>query len=132
MKKNIITIGLIILIVLIGILVVVNQTDRNKPLSGKESIPMADPKAIIHTKFGDITLGFFPKDAPKHVDNFIELSKKGFYNQTVFHRVIPNFMIQGGDPNSKSEDKSQHGRERFERARKHVSLMPWPPKPPPP
>jgi peptidyl-prolyl cis-trans isomerase B (cyclophilin B) len=109
LKKNIITIGLIILIVLIGILFVVTKTDRNKPLSGKESMPMADTKAIIHTKFGDITLSFFPEDAPKHVDNFIELSKKGFYNQTIFHRVIPNFMIQGGDPNSKSEDKSQHG-----------------------
>jgi peptidyl-prolyl cis-trans isomerase B (cyclophilin B) len=70
---------------------------------------MADTKAIIHTKFGDITLSFFPEDAPKHVNNFIELAKKDFYNQTIFHRVIPGFMIQGGDPNSKSEDKSQHG-----------------------
>ncbi len=70
---------------------------------------MADTKAIIHTEFGDITLSFFPEDAPKHVDNFIELAKKDFYNQTIFHRVIPGFMIQGGDPNSKSEDKSQHG-----------------------
>ena len=70
---------------------------------------MADTKAVIHTKFGDITLRFFPEDAPKHVDNFIELAKKDFYDQTIFHRVIPGFMIQGGDPNSKSEDKSQHG-----------------------
>jgi peptidyl-prolyl cis-trans isomerase B (cyclophilin B) len=109
LKKNKITFGLIILIVLVGILVVVTKIDRNKPFSGKESMPMADTKAIIHTKFGDITLSFFPEDAPKHVDNFIELAKKDFYNQTIFHRVIPGFMIQGGDPNSKSEDKSQHG-----------------------
>jgi len=109
LKKNKITFGLIILIVLIGILVVVTKIDRNKSLPGKESIRMVDTKAIIHTKFGDITLSFFPEDAPKHVDNFIELAKKDFYNQTIFHRVIPNFMIQGGDPNSKSEDKSQHG-----------------------
>jgi peptidyl-prolyl cis-trans isomerase B (cyclophilin B) len=109
LKKNKITFGFIILIVLIGILVVVTKLDRNKPISGKESTPMADTKAIIHTKFGDITLRFFPEDAPKHVDNFIELAKKDFYDQTIFHRVIPGFMIQGGDPNSKSEDKSQHG-----------------------
>ncbi len=81
MKKNKITFGFIILIVLIGILIVVTKIDRNKPFSGKESIPMADTKAIIHTKFGDITLSFFSRDAPKHVDNFIELAKKDFFNQ---------------------------------------------------
>lgn len=70
---------------------------------------MADKKAIIHTKFGDITLGFFPDDAPKHVNNFIELAEKDFYNKTTFHRIIPDFMIQGGDPNSKSDDRSKHG-----------------------
>ena len=70
---------------------------------------MSDTKAIIHTKFGDITLRFFPDDAPKHVNNFIELAGKDFYTETTFHRVIPGFMIQGGDPNSKSDDKNRHG-----------------------
>jgi len=58
------------------------------------------PKAIIKTKFGDMDIVFFPEKAPKHVGNFIALAKSGFYNGTIFHRVIPGFMIQGGDPNS--------------------------------
>ncbi|MCL4476178.1 MAG: peptidylprolyl isomerase [Nitrospirae bacterium] len=70
---------------------------------------MADAKAIIETKFGNIELKFFPDVAPNHVNNFIELAKKGFYDGTTFHRVIPGFMIQGGDPNSKNPDKSKHG-----------------------
>jgi peptidyl-prolyl cis-trans isomerase B (cyclophilin B) len=57
--------------------------------------------AVLETKFGDITLKFFPDVAPIHVKNFVELAKKGVYDHTVFHRVIPGFMIQGGDPLSK-------------------------------
>jgi len=64
----------------------------------KDIKKMSAAKAIIKTKFGDITLNFFPDVAPGHVKNFIDLAKKGFYNGTVFHRVIPGFMIQGGDP----------------------------------
>jgi peptidyl-prolyl cis-trans isomerase B (cyclophilin B) len=59
----------------------------------------AGAKAIIETKFGNIVLKFFPDKAPIHVKNFITLAEKGFYNGSVFHRVIPGFMIQGGDPN---------------------------------
>jgi peptidyl-prolyl cis-trans isomerase B (cyclophilin B) len=70
---------------------------------------MADTKAIIETKFGIITLKFFPDVAPGHVKNFIDLAKKGFFDGTTFHRVIPGFMIQGGDPNSKNPDKRMHG-----------------------
>ena len=70
---------------------------------------MSNTKAIIETKFGNITLKFFPEVAPGHVKNFIDLAKKGFYDGTTFHRVIPGFMIQGGDPNSKSPDKKTHG-----------------------
>lgn len=58
---------------------------------------------------GVIRLKFFPDKAPGHVKNFIDLAKKGFYDGTKFHRVIPGFMIQGGDPNSKSENRSNHG-----------------------
>lgn len=67
------------------------------------------PKAIISTRHGDITIGFLPEVAPGHVNNFIELAKKGFYDGTLFHRCIPDFMIQGGDPNSKNPDKRLHG-----------------------
>ena len=59
------------------------------------------PKAIIKTKFGDMDIVFFPEKAPKHVENFLALAKSGFYNGTIFHRVIPGFMIQGGDPHTK-------------------------------
>ncbi|MCC6141444.1 MAG: peptidylprolyl isomerase [Nitrospira sp.] len=58
---------------------------------------------------GEIVLNFFPDVAPGHVKNFVDLAKKGFYNGTTFHRVIPGFMIQGGDPNSKSPDRATHG-----------------------
>ena len=61
------------------------------------------------TPLGDIVLRFFSDVAPRHVDNFLKLSKEGFYNGTTFHRVIPGFMIQGGDPNSKNPDRSMHG-----------------------
>lgn len=55
-------------------------------------------KAEIHTEKGVMTVEFFEKDAPKTVENFITLAKKGFYDGVIFHRVIPDFVIQGGDP----------------------------------
>jgi len=64
--------------------------------------PPPGPKAIIKTRFGEMEMKFFPDLAPKHVENFIKLAKAGFYNGTIFHRVIPGFMIQGGDPNTKN------------------------------
>jgi len=70
---------------------------------------MSETKAVIETKFGNIEFRFFPEIAPQHVTNFIDLAKKGFYDGTTFHRVIPGFMIQGGDPNSKNPDRSKHG-----------------------
>ncbi len=81
----------------------------NKTFTREEIQKMSETTAIIETKFGNIELRFFPDVAPNHVNNFIELAKKGFYDGTVFHRVIPNFMIQGGDPNSKAVDRSKHG-----------------------
>jgi peptidyl-prolyl cis-trans isomerase B (cyclophilin B) len=65
---------------------------------------MKGARAIIHTTYGDIRLKFFPEVAPNHVYNFLQLSRIGFYNKTLFHRVIPNFMIQGGDPYSRQDD----------------------------
>lgn len=66
-------------------------------------------EAVIETKMGKIVIEFLPKVAPKTVENFLKLAGENFYNGTTFHRVIPGFMIQGGDPNSKSPDKSKHG-----------------------
>ncbi len=64
-------------------------------------------RAIIKTKFGEMEVKFFPEVAPKHVENFIKLAKEGKYNGTIFHRVIPGFMIQGGDPNTKDTTKKE-------------------------
>ena len=65
--------------------------------------------AVISTKFGDMVVEFFPDAAPKHVENFQILAEEGYYNGTTFHRVIPGFMIQGGDPNSKDLDRMNDG-----------------------
>ena len=65
--------------------------------------------AELHTSAGEIDIRFFPDKAPNHVRNFIDLAEKGFYNGTKFHRVIPGFMIQGGDPNTISGDPSTWG-----------------------
>ena len=54
--------------------------------------------AVMHTNAGPITLELFDEDAPKTVENFVKLARDGFYNGVIFHRVIPDFMIQGGDP----------------------------------
>lgn len=70
---------------------------------------LKDIKAVIETKFGNIELKFYPDVAPNHVQNFIKLSKEGFYDGVIFHRVIPGFMIQGGDPNTKGTDKRTYG-----------------------
>lgn len=67
------------------------------------------PKAVIETKYGEMEIRFFPDVAPKHVENFVKLAKDGFYDGTIFHRVIPGFMIQGGDPNTKGPDTRMYG-----------------------
>ncbi|RMG72032.1 MAG: peptidylprolyl isomerase [Nitrospirae bacterium] len=82
---------------------------RYRKFSKKEIEEMKRTKVIIHTKFGDIKLRFFPEVAPNHVYNFISLAKKGFYDGTIFHRIIPGFVIQGGDPNTKTPNRSSYG-----------------------
>ena len=73
------------------------------------TVVSAQEIAVIETKFGKIGVEFFEDKAPGHVKNFKDLAKKGFYDGTIFHRVIPGFMVQGGDPNTKSDDRSNHG-----------------------
>ena len=77
---------------------------EEKPMSYYEN-----KVAELHTTAGDIHIRFFPDVAPNHVKNFIDLAEKGFYNGTKFHRVIPGFMIQGGDPNTIKGDPSSWG-----------------------
>ena len=66
-------------------------------------------EVTIKTNFGSIKFNLLRELAPERVRNFSKLAKSGFYNETLFHRVIPGFMIQGGDPNTKSPDKSMWG-----------------------
>lgn len=73
-----------------------------------------EPRATIKIAMkgeplGEIVLGFYPDVAPNHVQNFMKLAKEKFYDGCTFHRVIPGFMIQGGDPNSRKPDRSTHG-----------------------
>jgi peptidyl-prolyl cis-trans isomerase B (cyclophilin B) len=73
---------------------------------------MADTaRAVIQTRLGEIEIEFLPEKAPGHVKNFLDLARKGFYDGTTFHRVIPGFMIQGGCPNTKEAkaSKTTHG-----------------------
>ncbi|PYQ08208.1 MAG: peptidylprolyl isomerase [Acidobacteria bacterium] len=69
------------------------------------------PRAVVETRFGEIEIELMPDKAPGHVKNFTDLARKGFYNGTTFHRVIPGFMIQGGDPNTKDRNagRDRHG-----------------------
>ena len=87
----------------------VNKTNNNQ-MTENNSTTLADlvqkyNSAIIKTNLGDIKVKFHNEASPKTVNNFLNLAKNGFYDNTKFHRVINNFMIQGGDPNSKDLDK---------------------------
>jgi peptidyl-prolyl cis-trans isomerase B (cyclophilin B) len=81
-----------------------------KKAAGKEKKKVAVPRdyantlATLQTDMGDITVKFFYDKAPHHVQNFVDLAAAGFYDGTMFHRVIPGFMIQGGDPNTKKPE----------------------------
>lgn len=78
--------------------------NEEKPMSEYQ-----DKVAEVKTSKGDIHIRFFPDVAPNHVKNFIDLAQKGFYTGTKFHRIIPGFMIQGGDPNTKTGNPNTWG-----------------------
>ena len=95
-----------------------NQTSENnekttsvKVLPPDQQIDLISQysRAIMQTNLGDIEVEFYKADSPVTVNNFMNLAQAGFYNGTIFHRVIDGFMVQGGDPNSKSADWSTHG-----------------------
>ena len=88
--------GLILLTLLvIGVLFMTTEKENNV--------------AIISTNFGDMVVEFYPDIAPMHVESFMALINEEYFNGTTFHRVIPGFMIQGGDPNSRNENRATHG-----------------------
>jgi peptidyl-prolyl cis-trans isomerase B (cyclophilin B) len=84
------------------------QTQKTQ---GAPKVEAKSPHAVatLVTNKGTITFELLPELAPEHVKNFIDLATSGFYNGTKFHRVIPGFMIQGGDPNSKTPNTSTWG-----------------------
>jgi peptidyl-prolyl cis-trans isomerase B (cyclophilin B) len=80
------------------------QGEEEAGQEGREEI------AVIQVKdLGEIHIKFFPDKAPGHVENFKKLAREGLFNGTTFHRVIPGFMIQGGDPNSKDDNRTNDG-----------------------
>jgi cyclophilin family peptidyl-prolyl cis-trans isomerase len=88
-----------------------NKTMNNETIDPNkfEDLTSKYSGADIKTNFGNIKIKFYGKDSPITVNNFLNLAKLGFYDQTKFHRVIKDFMIQGGDPNSKDDDWSNDG-----------------------
>jgi len=91
------------------LLALVSTGNRANAEGAKKMGESKDVKAVIETKFGEIEIKLFSDIAPKHVENFTALARQGFYDGTIFHRVIPGFMIQGGDPNTKGTDKGSYG-----------------------
>ena len=92
-------------IILLSFLAIITFTAvllAQKPKTSKEHL-------FIETDYGTIEIAFYPDKAPKHVEAIKKLANEGFYNGTLFHRVIPGFMIQGGDPLSKQPNRALHG-----------------------
>ena len=81
----------------------VTTTQTTKPKM--ETTTKDTATVIMHTTMGDVTLSLYRKDSPKTVENFLKLSREGFYNGVRFHRIIKDFMIQGGDPLSKDDSQ---------------------------
>jgi peptidylprolyl isomerase len=101
MKKKLLVFGGMIIAAGVIALVLIN--------TGRKT-PEANPLVTLKTTKGDIVLELFQDKTPKTVRNVVELAKQGFYKDTKFHRVIANFMIQAGDPNSKDSNKDTYGR----------------------
>lgn len=83
-----------------------SEQPEEEPMSAEQ---LENTIVDLNTSKGTISIKFYPEVAPNHVRNFVELAREGFYDGTKFHRVIPGFMIQGGDPNTKTGDPSTWG-----------------------
>jgi len=85
------------------------EQTKKRHLDGQKDLAAEYNRAVIKTNKGDITVEFYNDESPITVNNFMNLAEQGFYNQTKFHRVIKDFMIQGGDPNSKTDNTFSYG-----------------------
>jgi cyclophilin family peptidyl-prolyl cis-trans isomerase len=95
-------------IIAFSILSLILATMTGNTVSAQNNADKKYELVQITTKFGDVLIWLY-NETPKHRDNFLKLSKEGFYNGTTFHRIINDFMIQGGDPNSKDKDPNNDG-----------------------
>ena len=102
-------IGVVVAVVVIGGIILFTSKDKNETIPMNDTSEVGTPgngnQAILHTTKGDIVLELFTDKAPATVANFTKLTETGFYNGTRFHRVIKDFMIQGGDPLSKDDSQ---------------------------
>ncbi len=104
--------NVLVMLVCVGIIGLSTATrGEDMELTPPTKAEVGDPNevGVIDTDLGKIVIEFFPDIAPLHVANFKKLAKAGFYDGTTFHRVIPEFVIQGGDPNSKDGDPYNDG-----------------------
>ncbi len=86
-------------------LLLMSVSGAEEPTAGQQA-----PHVLLKTKFGEMEIVLFPDLAPKHVESFLKLAQSGFYNGTIFHRILPGFMIQGGDPLTKDPaNRNQFG-----------------------
>jgi peptidyl-prolyl cis-trans isomerase B (cyclophilin B) len=85
-------------------------TISTPPAPAPDDAGVEQQVVVLDTSMGRIVIELDPDAAPRTCENFVKLVSNGFYNHTAFHRVIPNFIIQGGDPNSKSNDRSTYGK----------------------
>lgn len=99
--------GALIRILIVGI---ITATALILSAGTEEDIKEEQLKAVIETNLGNITIELWPQLTPKTVQNFVQLAESNYYVGTYFHRVIPDFMIQGGCPNTKNADRSDDGR----------------------
>jgi len=111
-KSNYLALIIIPILLILGLALLYAQT-KSIPTTTKEE-PVKETvqntiEAVINTTYGEIKLELWPDLAPKTVDNFIKLAREGFYTDTYFHRVIPDFMIQGGCPNTKDDNRMNDG-----------------------
>jgi cyclophilin family peptidyl-prolyl cis-trans isomerase len=90
-----------IILAILAIVLMFNLSSMSQTKTDKKVV-----KFVIHTEFGDMK-GILYNETPKHRDNFVKLAKEGYYDGTLFHRVIMGFMIQGGDPDSKNAKPGQ-------------------------
>ena len=106
MKFSFLIISLVLISGFVGG-VFAQQTITEKEYSIEEIMEMKDKAVLISTNSGSLMIQFFPEDAPDTVSNFLELVESGYYDGIVFHRIIPNFMIQAGDPNTIGPDSDR-------------------------